>query len=60
MFSAKLINLVYLIALCFTFINASTNKAYDYFRILFDNQSVLKPHDIDLITNQLMENVNFF
>ena len=33
------------------------NNAYEYFRILFDDQTVLKPRDIDLITNQLMENV---
>ncbi len=51
---------------CLTIINlhfeyvSSINRAYDYFRILFDNQEILKPHDIDLITNQLMTNVSFF
>ena len=51
---------------CLTVINlhfeyvSSINRAYDYFRILFDNQEILKPHDIDLITNQLMTNVSFF
>jgi len=40
---------------CLTIINlhfeyvSSINRAYDYFRILFDNQEILKPHDIDLI-----------
>jgi hypothetical protein len=61
-----IMKLRYFNLVCFTIINlhfeyvSSINRAYDYFRILFDNQEILKPHDIDLITNQLMTNVSFF
>ena len=37
----------------------TSNQAYDYFRALFDNQTSLRPRDMDLITSQIMTNVCF-